>query len=305
MRPLPLPEVGRPIDDLRGFVNCSDEGFLVLVAWLVVALWGEGPFPILVVSGEQGSSKSTLARQLRAIVDPNVAPVRSEPRNERDLIIAAHNSHVLSFDNLSGLAHWLSDGLCRIATGGGFSTRALYGDKEEVVITARRPIILNGIADLAGRADLADRSLAVHLAAIPQEQRRTERELWREFEAARPGILGALLDGISSAMRKLPDVQLDRMPRLADFARLIEAATPGLGCEQGQFLEIYEGNRRDLAHTAFEADPVAVAIQKAMQDHPHEWEGTATDLLEVINAILPEATRKGWHWPVRQTPRAS
>jgi hypothetical protein len=92
------------------------------------------------------------------LVDPNSAPLRSEPRDARDLIIAANNSWVLAFDNLSHLPAWLSDALCRLATGGGFSTRELYTDSEEVLFDAVRTVILNGIEELAMRGDLLDRA---------------------------------------------------------------------------------------------------------------------------------------------------
>jgi hypothetical protein len=66
-----------------------------------------------------------LAKMLRALVDPNAAPVRTLPREERDLFIAANNAHVLAFDNLSGLPPWLSDTLCRLASGSAFAVRQL------------------------------------------------------------------------------------------------------------------------------------------------------------------------------------
>ena len=71
-------------------------------------------------SGEQGSAKSTFSAVLRSLLDPNTAPLRALPREDRDLFIAANNGHVLTFDNVSGLRGWLSDTLCRLATGGGF-----------------------------------------------------------------------------------------------------------------------------------------------------------------------------------------
>ena len=52
------------------------------------------------VHGEQGSAKSTRARLFKLLVDPGRAPLRSAPRDERDLMIAASNSWVVSFDNL-------------------------------------------------------------------------------------------------------------------------------------------------------------------------------------------------------------
>jgi hypothetical protein len=63
-----------------------------------------GPYPLLAISGEQGSAKTVLSKMLKALIDPNVAPVRALPREERELMIAANNGYVLAFDNLSRLA---------------------------------------------------------------------------------------------------------------------------------------------------------------------------------------------------------
>ena len=59
------------------------------VAWLLAAFRDKGPYPVLVLTGEQGSAKSTCARMLRALVDPSEAPLRSVPRYEHDLFIAS------------------------------------------------------------------------------------------------------------------------------------------------------------------------------------------------------------------------
>jgi hypothetical protein len=120
---------------------------------------------------------------LRSLVDPSAVPLRTQPRKEEDLIIAAHNSWLIALDNLSGLAPWLSDGLCRIATGGGFGTRELYTNKDESLIDVQRPTILNGIDDIATRQDLIDRSIIINLEFIPDNKRKEEPEFWQPFNA--------------------------------------------------------------------------------------------------------------------------
>jgi hypothetical protein len=112
-----------------------------------------GPYPLLAISGEQGSAKTVLSKLLRALVDPDAAPVRALPRAERELMIAANNSHLLAFDNLSGVPAWLSDALCRIASGWSFAVRQLYTDDEDVLFKAARPTLLNGIENIIGRSD--------------------------------------------------------------------------------------------------------------------------------------------------------
>ena len=119
MKALPLPVAGGSIDELRPFLNVSSDGdFVLAVAWMLAALRPNGPFPVLVLLGEQGSAKSTFAKILRSLVDPSGVPLRSLPRSDRDLFIGADNAHVQVFDNISGLQSWVSDSLCRLSTGG-------------------------------------------------------------------------------------------------------------------------------------------------------------------------------------------
>src|SRR5262249_55588755 len=134
MLPLPAPVSGGDLDALRMFVNIgTDADWHLFVAWLLASFRPEGPYPLLVLHGEQGSAKSTTARIARMILDPNVTPLRADPRDARDVMIAATNGWLLAFDNLSVLRGWLSDALCRLSTEGGFSTRELYTDQDEVL----------------------------------------------------------------------------------------------------------------------------------------------------------------------------
>src|SRR6516164_9208476 len=219
MQPLPMPMSGGSVEKLRSFLNVkTDADFVLAVSSLLAAFRDCGPYPVLVLSGEQGSAKSTFSALLRALLDPNTAPLRALPREDRDLFIAANNGHVLAFDNVSGLRDWISDTLCRLATGGGFAVRQLYTDDDEVLFDAMRPVILNGIEDIVSKPDLADRTIFLTLAAIPEEGRRSEKEIWSALKRERPAILGALFDAVSTGLRRLPETRLEELPRMADFA---------------------------------------------------------------------------------------
>ncbi len=173
-----------------------------MIGWLVGALCPSGPYPIVAIHGEQGSGKSTLVRMLRRLVDPNRAGDRSKPKDERDLVIAASNSWLVCFDNLSRIDEVLSDGLCRIATGAGFGTRTLYSDDAETLFQVCRTQMVNGIPDLARSGDLVDRCITVLLP--PREEARTafEADLWAQFDADLPQMLGFLLDAVSCAIAR-------------------------------------------------------------------------------------------------------
>ena len=157
-------------------------------------------------------------------------------------MIAANNGHVLAFDNLSGLPPWLSDSVCRLASGGSFALRRLYTDDEEVLFKAARPIVLNGIEDIIGRADLADRAIFLMLAPIGEKQQRSETELWREFERAQPAILSALLVAVAHGLRAVEAVQPGGLPRMADFALWATACETALW-PAGTFTRAYAANR--------------------------------------------------------------
>jgi len=107
---LPTPERGGSIDNLRPFVNAAEhETWCLTLAWLFGTLNPIGPYPILILQGEQGSAKSTTARVLKSLVDPGNPPLRSIPKDNRDLMISAKNARVLCYDNLSGTQRWFSD----------------------------------------------------------------------------------------------------------------------------------------------------------------------------------------------------
>ncbi len=124
-----------------------------------------------------------MARLLKALVDPNLAELRSPPRELRDLAIAASNSWLLAYDNLSRLPEWLSDAICSLATGGGFGTRLLFSDGDEYIVAFKRPVLLTSIEDVASRGDLLERSLIVSLTPLSGTDRRPEQEMEADFQA--------------------------------------------------------------------------------------------------------------------------
>jgi hypothetical protein len=297
MRPLPVPERGGAISELRPFLNLASDGdFVLIVAWLLACLRDRGPYPILAVSGEQGSAKSTACAMVRALIDPYAAPLRSLPREDRDLFIAANNGHLLAFDNISNIPPWLADSLCRISTGGGFQVRELYADKEEVLFDACRPVILNGIEDVVTRPDLADRAIFLNLEAIAEDRRRPEREIWDQFNAALSRILGALLDAVSIGLQRLSSIRLERHPRMADFCLWAVACGDGDLWPPGKFLCTYAGNRDDAVGNMLDADPLVTALRALMAREP-SWSGTATELLSRLSLAAGEAVARSRAWP--------
>lgn len=280
LRPLPAPQRGGSLDDLQQVLNLRSRGDLALVvAWLLQALLPTGPYPTLILTGEQGTAKSTVTRVLRRLVDPNHSDLRSEPRDARDLAVSADNAHVLALDNLSRIPEWLSDALCRLATGGGFSTRTLYQNRDEEIFEAQRPVILNGIVQVATRPDLVDRAIVLTLRGIEDERRRDEAGYWATFDAMRPVILGCLFDAMVAGLARVSEVKLNSLPRMADFAKWGVATEGACPWPAGTFLQAFAAGRQEAVESVLDGDPVAEAIKVVAP-----WTGTAAELCDLIES---------------------
>jgi hypothetical protein len=303
MRPLPVPEKEGNIELLRPFLNVSnDHDFYLVTSWILSAMRGKGPFPILIVVGEQGTAKSTFTYIIRQLVDATNPPQRSLPSSTRDLFIAANNTWVLAFDNLSYLSPWLSDSLCSLSTGGGFATRQLHTDEDEVLFNAMRPIIMNGIENVANRGDLLDRAIILSLNPIPKERRKPAEEIQKDFNAVCPAILGGLCNALSEGLRQLPNIRLTGAPRMADFMLWSIACEKAFCPTPGLFSEAYETNQREAVEEIVSSSPLALAVLKLMSERSC-WKGTATELLKELAEETQNETvvRDNRLWP--KTPK--
>lgn len=296
MLPLPVPESGGTINLLRPYVNLGELDFRLLVAWLTTAIRPGGPYPPLVLYGEQGSAKTTLAKIVRLLVDPHSTPLLSEPKCTRDLMITAVHSWLLAFDNVGTLPEWLSDCFCRLAVGGGYSTRTLYTDGQVTYFQAQRPLVLNGIDDFVRRGDLIDRSVFLHLAPVHPSDRRTESELWSSFRYDYPRILGAVLDVTAAAMQILPSVELDEAPRMADFAHWGEAVGRALGWPEQSFRSAYARNRRVATDSSVDDSAVAEVLFDSVPSSL-KWSGSIALLHRQLTAIAGKQVAGSRRWP--------
>lgn len=282
---------------LYDFINSDDAGRKFSVAWLLQAL-SPGPYLIGILNGEQGSAKSSTAKWMRNLIDANISPERSPPKEESDLLTSATSGHVLSFGNISHFSDEMSDAFCRVTTGGGLGARAKYSNGEEFVFYVKNPLLLNGITAFPRRPDLASRSVVINLKPIDRAARKTETEIADRWAAVAPRALGALLAVAAEALRRLPETTLDSKSRMADFELLMEAASPALGWNPGEFAALYHANIDDLDAATIEDDSVAGAIVRFLkQDEPEGWTGEASILLDRLGAKVSDSVRNSREWP--------
>jgi hypothetical protein len=305
MQALPEPVPGGDLAELRKLAPLADDdGYVLSLGWLLSALRPGGPYPVLHLVAEHGSGKTTLARMLRRLVDPHAAELRQAIREPRDVAVAAENAHVVALDNLSYLADWTSDALCCLATGGGFATRELYADRSESIFAAVRPVILTGISDVATRGDLLDRCVTVSLPRLASPQ--PEAELWTRYDAARPRLLGALLDAVSAALAHEVPATAPSDLRMLDAARWVAAAeigrrVPWYPGEHAAALRRSRSAGHSVAVDASAIGPQLLALLNAapLVDGVRDWSGTASDLLAALEARLGERARRPQGWPRR------
>jgi len=291
MLPLPMPEKGGNINDLWRFLNVPKQSQRLILAFLLECFRPTTPFVILVLHGLQGSAKSITQTILRRLIDPSTSNLRSAPKKSEDLLIAAANNWMVSFDNISHLSANEQDDLCRLATGGGYGTRTLFKTDDETVIDIKRPVVMNGIDNFVTAQDLIDRCIIIELPIITDSSRKTETEIYAEFEQEYPKFFGALLDVLVATLKEVPNIKLASKPRMADFAMLGTALEKAQNWENGSFLSEYEANRKENILSAMEHSPVVLAIIKFMQPR-QRYEGTYSELYGTLNEYKPAMC--GW-----------
>lgn len=282
MKSLPKPDLTGVFEDFKQHFHTRNEDDLrLIIGFMVQSLNPSGPYPLLIIQGEQGSAKTTTTNFVKALTDPSSGVNRSLSNSERDLSISAKNNHVMTFDNLSGLSANNSDVLCRFSTGGAFSIRANYTDDEELVFEYKRPVILNGIYDIITKPDLGSRSIIIHLPSISEKERKTEKDVFQDFSADYSKLFGYLLKGLRSGLINFESVKVPNSPRLADFVKLMGAAEEGLEWETGSFIRAMNYNQRNAVLHSLDNNPLAVVIWKFVDSLDGvSWFGTPTDLHE-------------------------
>jgi len=303
---LPVPVGGGSLRELLRFLNISDpkDGNMIL-GWLI-GVMSRGPYGHLTLRGHRGSAKTTVTRLLKSLIDPHDRTLAELTTDQKSLGIAARNSHILTFDNLSDVSNKQSDWFCRLSTGGGLTARRLYTDDDEIVMKFRRPAILNSIVNLVTRGDLSQRCITITLPPFEGRARLTEAELDEDFQRLHPRLLGALLDAVSMALRNLPNISAADCPRLLDFSLFMDAAAPALGLPSDYFRNALIENQRQSAEIEMDEN-VIVHVLKHVFDKKislsggqksYELRASATniwiELSKVAKEILPVSSSS---WP--------
>jgi len=262
---LPKPNKGGELSKVKTLLQLSEPAWHLVLAFIISALRPVGPYFCLLVDGEQGSGKSLLCSVLKRIIDPSLIDKLPLPGSDDQLFIQAKDSHLLVFDNASGMRNDISDALCRLATGGAVAKRTLYTNDDLHVLVQCNPFIINGIGDFVHRPDLLERAILLSLPTMPVGARRPEQQIFAELEIVLPSFLGRLFDIVSIALRDESATEPPREIRMADAARWLKAAEPATGLRKGTLLKAIENSQTISVIDRVRENSVFRALDKMLE----------------------------------------
>lgn len=286
---LPLPAEEGRMEEARDLINLqSPDDWALYIACRIASLFPGITHPIEVLSGPPGSAKTAATRITTNWIDasPAMQPV---PRDGRTWAALAGGRYVLALDNVSGVARWWSDALCKAASGDGWVDRALYTDGDLYVAAFQSVIVMNGITLGRLEGDLADRLAAHKLSRLTGF--RSDDEVAATWALAHPSALAWLLDRTVEVMADMWSMPTltgpDRLTRFSQVVSVVDRRwrTHAMAAWQyGKFSAL-----EDIA----DGDSIAVALRQAVRAG---WQGTSTELLHhlVMNGGLQEEGRGRW-----------
>lgn len=302
--PMAIPAAKGNIRLLKKYINIAPHDRTLLIAWIMYTLAhpkvSTSKYVILALNGEKGSGKSSLCTNvISRIIDPSQICIQTLPKNEKDLAIATHGSHVLFFDNIRKIYPSMSDTLCIAATGGAISGRKLYTDDEQTFIRLHGALVLNGIRSFLEQPDLAQRALPLQMQVISPQQRKQDADMVAEFEADLPQIMRGLFNMIAKIFEQLPTVEVTNPERMISFSRWLAALEKVQQKPAGYFQKRYSKLLNQGQLDVLMDNPLASAIiEFAEQMDGNEWVGTPTELLDVLEmSIVSHRTSHSGAWP--------
>jgi hypothetical protein len=300
--PMAMPAAVGNLDSLKKYINLDHVSVMLLIAWLTYLLAHPkvpaSKFVILVLQGNQGSGKTWLCNLILMLLDPNIVGVQILPNNIQDLVVAAQNAHVLVFDNLRRLNQLTADALCVAATGGALSARQLYTDSDQTVMRLHVGLVLNGLHRFVDQADLAQRCLPLELRPLVDTRRKSEAELFREFQDDLPAIQRGLFDLIADIFTHLPTAKVVHPERMIDFSTWLAALELVKGVPEGIYqAEFSQALNQGQLDALLDNSLAAAVLDFTAGEGGGNWSGTPAELLALLSERLPWGTQRARDWP--------
>lgn len=298
---LPKEVTAGDVSKLDPYLNMSPEAKVLALAWLTFSMAQpkveSSKFPILVLSGSQGTGKTVMSKLLLKFADPGSIGVRTFPGNRKELAIACQSSHVLAYDNLRFLPSKMADALCIAATGGTITVRQLYTDADVMAISLHAAVILNGLHPFINQSDLAQRCVTIELQPISKAMRKADSEFQLQLQDDFADIYFGLLGLISKIFAVLPSVKLKEAERMAEFSKWLAAMEVVQEVAEGTYQKYYsdqvvEGQLDALQDNVFGSELLAFAKRQV-----DTWGGTPTQLYRALSERPTLDAQRLSDWP--------
>lgn len=274
----PLSRDTDALDDLVKLLRIQNKDKQIFKVHLVALCLEAYPIPLMVILGEHGSIKTTIAKSVKNIIDPSGENISSLPTKTEDLILHFANRYLANFDNVSNINDEVSDILCRAITGEGQSKRKLYSDADEIIFSYRRKGLLNGIFPPLDRTDLRDRMVRYETLPVKDNERISEGEFNRHLAELLPYVVGQIFQSLQKSLQDYDHVknEIKYHPRMADFTAYGECISRALSYESLSFVAAYKQKIEDDALDIVESYPIIQLIEMIMRERT-KYEKTVTE----------------------------
>lgn len=251
----PVDYTGDPLEEFAQLLRIKDDDKFIYKILQVAYFLENYPIPIMLITGEHGSAKTTIEKAIINVIDPTHQNLTTIPKDNQDLVLRLYTHYMAGFDNISEMSQQQSDILCTAITGGGNEKRKLFTDKDMAILSFKRKIALNGIAPKIDFSDLRDRS--IHIETTPIAKKMTEKKFYILFNALLPKVRKQIFELLSKSLSIYGGVEAEfennelELPRMADFTIWGECISRCMGNEPLEFHKMYlkrvKDEKRELA----------------------------------------------------------
>ncbi len=270
-----IPDFSAKAEDMFSLVSPlvklkTKSDMILLLVFLGSCMFGTTiSHPIFFVEGSKGSSKSTVCKQIQRIINPKSTGLFQFPEKAQDLEVVVNHDLLVAFDNLGGFSTTISDCLCQIVTGTYAVRRRLFTNTEKSAVPLKNIIVMNGLELLNNKEDLNDRILILSLDRIPDPERKTDEEVWKQFDAALPKILGALFDATSRVLG-MEDLKVESCLRLFDFQLVATKFGIAFGFNQDEITNAFLGSHNRAVEKVLDSPVPCFIITRLLKGKKHE-----------------------------------
>ena len=239
--------------------------------------------PILLLTGDHGTAKTTALSQIQQLVDPRTVNCISLPSTKDDLAVSLYNSDFLTLDNISAISTDYSNLLCQAITGGSYTKRVLYTTCKMVSLPLKTNLAFTSITNPFEKSDLAERTDIIPMKPILSYVSENDRD--DLFKANKAKLLGSIFDTLRVGLPMYHEMKQElqgNLPRMADYVIYGAAFTKAMGISPDKFLDAYKSMTHEIVSEC--ADDFTLLVSRFAKQN-NGWEGTATELDQNLKAL--------------------